>query len=608
METMMMDSMRQGKTAMRLAAVLAAFAFALGFALVASPQAQATTYYTSGSYEYYVSDGVAHISDYTGSATTLEIPSTLGSYTVTVIDEEAFYNCTKLQTLSFADSIRTISEGAFYGCSSLKTVTLPVGLTSLEKGAFMGCTALSTLVVNSRSLSVNDGYYYKNGAYRGAFENAGTLSSDGISVTFGSTCTSVPDCLFWATEIAPNVTSVSIPSTVTSVGCKAFYNCSDLTSATLPTALQTISEYAFYGCTSLGSVNLASLTSLRTIDEGAFCGCTSLKSVTLPKALKTLGESAFENCTAMTKLKVNSPKLSCDFEFGCSSGAFPNAGISGSGINVTFGSSVKTVPAYLLYTYSSTDSANIAKITVPATVSSIGERAFTGLSHYTLAGYKGSAAWTYYKANKGDDSITWKNLGTLMSYATVTLSKTSYTCNGKKRTPKVTVKVNGKKLSSKNYSVSYPSGRKAIGSYKVTVKGKGSYAGTVTKTFTIEPGKVTLKRARGGNDKFTAKWGKVAGGVKYQIAYKRSYCTWSYVTVSAKTLKTTVKEYSSGRGYKVKVRCRQDGKRQDVPGRLEQGQDGVHPLGRVHSHTTRAGKAQAFPARVASARAPPAVS
>ena len=72
---------------------------------------------------------------------------------------------------------------------------------------------------------------------------------------------------------------------------------------------------------------------------------------------------------------------------------------------------------------------------------------------------------------------------------TASLSTTQYTYNGKKRTPEVTVKnAGGTKLKKgTHYTVSYPEGRKAVGTYEVTVKMIGNYSGTKTLTFKINP-------------------------------------------------------------------------------------------------------------------------
>ena len=94
---------------------------------------------------------------------------------------------------------------------------------------------------------------------------------------------------------------------------------------------------------------------------------------------------------------------------------------------------------------------------------------------------------------------------------TITLSATSYTYDGKVKKPTVTVKDSAcKKIATSNYTVTYANGRKNVGTYKVTIKFKGNYSGTVTKTFTIKPKATTLSSVTAGKKKFTAKWKKQA--------------------------------------------------------------------------------------------------
>ena len=531
----------------RFALLIATLVLAMGLAFAAIPQqAQAATEHTSGSYTYTVSSGVATITGYSGSATTLTVPDTLGDYTVMYIDDEAFANCTTITSVTFPTTLQTIESSAFEGCTKLASVTLPKNLSSLGSYAFANCTKLSTLTVNSASLSCN---------WRGAFQNAG-IAGSGISVTFGSDCKAVPDQFLHTDDSseAPYVTSISMSSSIESIGDDAFDNLTGLTSVVVGSAVTSIGESAFSGCTYLASVTFP--TTLQTIESSAFEGCTKLASVTLPKNLSSLGSYAFTNCTKLSTLTVNSASLSCNWR-----GAFQNAGIAGSGISVSFGSKCTTIPEDLLKTDDSSEAPNVTKITVPYTVTSIGDDAFGSVTGYTLAGYKGSVGWTYYKANKSDDDITWKKLGTVMSFCSVKLSTTSYVYSGKARAPGVTVKDGSTALKkSTHFTVTYAKGRKSIGTYKVTVKGVNSagYYGSVTKTFKIVPGKVTLKKAKGGTNKFTVKWAKRAGGVKkYQVAYRSTgSSSWTYVTVSAKKSSCTVKfSYWHSSSYQVKVRA-----------------------------------------------------
>lgn len=107
---------------------------------------------------------------------------------------------------------------------------------------------------------------------------------------------------------------------------------------------------------------------------------------------------------------------------------------------------------------------------------------------------------------------------------TIKLSATSYTYDGKVKTPKVKVTgANNKTISSGNYKVSYSRGRKNVGTYKVTVKFKGNYSGTVTKTFKI--------KAKPKNWVYVDTLPKNITSDKYMIQYKHTYqkTTSSYV-------------------------------------------------------------------------------
>ncbi|MCM1284986.1 MAG: fibronectin type III domain-containing protein [Acetobacter sp.] len=156
---------------------------------------------------------------------------------------------------------------------------------------------------------------------------------------------------------------------------------------------------------------------------------------------------------------------------------------------------------------------------------------------------------------------TKKSSKTIYYPKTVTLSTTSYTYNGKVRKPTVTVKDSkGNKISASNYTVAYASGRKNVGKYNVTIKFKGSYSGTVTKTFTIKPKSTSISKVTAGKKKFTVKWKKLTSQTTgYQIQYSTSSKftakTTKTVTVSKnKTTSKSVSKLKAKKKYYVRVR------------------------------------------------------
>ena len=112
---------------------------------------------------------------------------------------------------------------------------------------------------------------------------------------------------------------------------------------------------------------------------------------------------------------------------------------------------------------------------------------------------------------------------TIAKPTTFTLSTVNYTYNGAVKTPGVTVKdANGKTLvKGTDYTVTYPTGRKALGTYTVTVTMKGNYSGTKKLTFNIKLGTPTVTVANAANG-VKVSWNKISGATSYKV-YRSVY-------------------------------------------------------------------------------------
>ena len=196
-------------------------------------------------------------------------------------------------------------------------------------------------------------------------------------------------------------------------------------------------------------------------------------------------------------------------------------------VNVTVGeSTVVTLPK--ITGYASTD--NVYKLLVAGTGS--------GIKHITL---------TYQRV------------------LVATLSQTAFVYSGKVRRPLVTVQYGSEivaKRASKsnaNVAISYAAGRKKVGTYTVTVKGKGQIADTTTLSFTIKPAATHITKLKAGKKKLTVKWKKKTAqvdGYKIQYSATKSFtkATTKKVTVkSYKTVKKTIKGLTRKKTYYVRV-------------------------------------------------------
>ena len=141
----------------------------------------------------------------------------------------------------------------------------------------------------------------------------------------------------------------------------------------------------------------------------------------------------------------------------------------------------------------------------------------------------------------------------------VKLSTSEYTYNGKAKKPAVTVyDCKGNKLSSSYYTISYATGRKNVGKYKVTVKLKGNYSGTLTAYFTINPKETSVSKLTAGKKSLKVKIKKVSSQVTgYEIQYSTSKKFTSAKTKKVSSYKTTtvtLKSLKAKKTYYVRVR------------------------------------------------------
>ena len=126
--------------------------------------------------------------------------------------------------------------------------------------------------------------------------------------------------------------SYTIPASVTTIVDNAFYKCS-IASVTIPANVTSIGIYAFYQCTNLSSVTFEANSQLKTIGESAFYKC-SIASVTIPANVTSIGQNAFYSCTNLSQVtfEANSQLKTIDDDafYGCNNAGFTSIDIPAS--------------------------------------------------------------------------------------------------------------------------------------------------------------------------------------------------------------------------------------------------------------------------------------
>ena len=257
----------------------------------------------------------------------VEIPASVTfndiKYNVTSIGQSSFQYCSTLTTVIIPNSVTNIGEYAFDECASLNSITIPESVINIGYNAFLG-----TAIYNNQSNWINGVLYIDNCLIIADWRLCGSLE-----IAAGTRL--IADNAF---RECFDLTEITIPNSVKSIGNGSFAYCSLISSIDIPQNVSCIGVEAFYCCTSLTSINVAEENAYYHSDNGvlfetgrnsiiqypagkmetsyaipenvtninnyAFSCCSSLITVSIPNSVTNIGNWAFSHCESLTSVSI----------------------------------------------------------------------------------------------------------------------------------------------------------------------------------------------------------------------------------------------------------------------------------------------------------------
>ena len=308
---------------------------------------------------------------------------------VITIGEDAF-NGRSLTTITIPESVTTIEEQAFYGCSNLSSITIPSSVTTIGYAAFSECSNLP--VVNN--IRYADTYLVE------VVDPTQSLYQIKEGTRF------IGDFAFSQSELS----SISIPESVISIGIGAFADCPNLMSINIPEGVTNFGTGAFSGCPNLpveNNIRYADTYLIEAIDK-------SLTEYQIKDGTRIIGTSAFSYCPNLTSFNIpNSITIIDSYAFdGCE---------NLNSINIP--NSVKSIGSYVFQSCS-----NLTSITIPSSVTNIKESVFSGSS---LESIQVDGSNLIYDSRDGCNAVIEKSSNKLIAGCKNTIIPNTVTSIGK---------------------------------------------------------------------------------------------------------------------------------------------------------------------------------
>lgn len=318
---------------------------------------------------------------------------------VTAIDYMAFKNCIALSSVKLGNSITTIDGWAFSLCSSLQDITIPYSVTTIYRNAFEYCGLTSLFLPSSVTTMGME-------VFRGCTALTSIIvDTENPVYDSRNNCNAIIETA--TNTLIQGCNYTVFPNDITKIGAGSFEKCS-FTSITIPDSVTSIGDFAFVDCTALSNVTLGN--NLLFIFNAAFENCISLTSITIPDSVESL-YGCFFDCSSLSNVTLGSGITTLGYNVfrGCTALS-----------SITIPNGVTIIESNAFYGCTA-----LLNITIPDTNKRIEESAFSGctaLSSITI----GSGA-TYIGKTILSDCVSLSSInynGTKTQWNAITKSTT----------------------------------------------------------------------------------------------------------------------------------------------------------------------------------------
>ena len=266
-----------------------------------------------------------------------------------ILDDGVLYDKTKTtiihypinnisKTFIIPNGVICIGKHAFYNCTNLESITIPSSVICIENNVFADCKNL-TLTNNSPHFVLENGVLYN----KEKTQLISLIDHQLETLDIPSSVLTIGKNVFWN---CLNLKSVTIPRSVTRIGYNPFAGCNSLVlknhsphfalengvlynkekteiiycpntsisgTITIPSSVTSIGRNSFSYCMNLETLIVPADVTI--IERGAFSGCINLSSITIPDSVKFIGKWAFSHCKNLKTIKISKNTVIEDYAF-----------------------------------------------------------------------------------------------------------------------------------------------------------------------------------------------------------------------------------------------------------------------------------------------------